>query len=61
MKPRCVAILFHALLFLLSVLIYFILKGPEICNDLNSVGTKLDYWVTGYGTASIVITFYRSI
>lgn len=24
--------------------------GPEICNDLNSVGIKLDYWVTGYGT-----------
>jgi hypothetical protein len=24
-------------------------KGPEICNDLNSVGMKLDYWVTGYG------------
>jgi cysteine synthase A len=22
--------------------------GPEICNDLK--GTKLDYWVTGYGT-----------
>lgn len=23
-------------------------KGPEILNDL--AGTKLDYWVTGYGT-----------
>ena len=24
--------------------------GPEICNDLKSIGTKLDYYVTGYGT-----------
>ena len=24
--------------------------GPEICNDLK--GTKLDYWVTGYGKES---------
>jgi cysteine synthase len=24
--------------------------GPEICNDLASIGVKLDYWVTGYGT-----------
>ncbi|KAL3781629.1 hypothetical protein ACHAW5_005570 [Stephanodiscus triporus] len=24
--------------------------GPEIINDLKSVGLKLDYWVTGYGT-----------
>lgn len=24
--------------------------GPEILNDLKSIGAKLDYWVTGYGT-----------
>lgn len=24
--------------------------GPEILNDLATVDTKLDYWVTGYGT-----------
>ena len=24
--------------------------GPEILNDMASIGTKLDYWVTGYGT-----------
>jgi len=24
--------------------------GPEICNDLKSIGSKLDYYVTGYGT-----------
>jgi len=24
--------------------------GPEICNDLAAIHTKLDYWVTGYGT-----------
>jgi hypothetical protein len=24
-------------------------QGPEIINDLNAVGIKLDYWVTGYG------------
>eukprot|EP00529_Nitzschia_sp_RCC80_P020583 CAMPEP_0113489398 /NCGR_PEP_ID=MMETSP0014_2-20120614/26508_1 /TAXON_ID=2857 /ORGANISM="Nitzschia sp." /LENGTH=381 /DNA_ID=CAMNT_0000383133 /DNA_START=247 /DNA_END=1392 /DNA_ORIENTATION=- /assembly_acc=CAM_ASM_000159 len=24
--------------------------GPEILNDLKSIDTKLDYWVTGYGT-----------
>jgi len=24
--------------------------GPEIVNDLKSIDTKLDYWVTGYGT-----------
>jgi len=24
--------------------------GPEICNDLNAINAKLDYWVTGYGT-----------
>ena len=22
--------------------------GPEILNDLKSIDTKLDYWVTGY-------------
>ncbi len=27
----------------------FFIKGPEICNDLKSVGIKLDYYVTGYG------------
>jgi len=24
--------------------------GPEIVNDLKTIGGKLDYWVTGYGT-----------
>lgn len=24
--------------------------GPEIVNDLKSIGSKFDYWVTGYGT-----------
>jgi len=24
--------------------------GPEICNDLKSIGSNLDYYVTGYGT-----------
>merc|ERR1711935_697169 len=24
--------------------------GPEILNDLSKIDTKLDYWVTGYGT-----------
>lgn len=24
--------------------------GPEICNDLKSIKSKFDYWVTGYGT-----------
>eukprot|EP00573_Skeletonema_grethae_P001793 CAMPEP_0201690728 /NCGR_PEP_ID=MMETSP0578-20130828/4080_1 /ASSEMBLY_ACC=CAM_ASM_000663 /TAXON_ID=267565 /ORGANISM="Skeletonema grethea, Strain CCMP 1804" /LENGTH=418 /DNA_ID=CAMNT_0048175779 /DNA_START=44 /DNA_END=1300 /DNA_ORIENTATION=- len=24
--------------------------GPEICNDLKSIGSDLDYYVTGYGT-----------
>jgi cysteine synthase A len=24
--------------------------GPEILNDLQTIGKKLDYWVTGYGT-----------
>lgn len=24
--------------------------GPEILNDLSTIDTKLDYWVTGYGT-----------
>jgi cysteine synthase len=24
--------------------------GPEICNDLKSIESKMDYWVTGYGT-----------
>jgi cysteine synthase A len=24
--------------------------GPEIVNDMKALGTKLDYWVTGYGT-----------
>jgi len=24
--------------------------GPEICNDLKACDSKLDYWVTGYGT-----------
>lgn len=24
--------------------------GPEILNDLDKIGKKLDYWVTGYGT-----------
>jgi cysteine synthase len=24
--------------------------GPEILNDLKTINTKLDYWVTGYGT-----------
>lgn len=24
--------------------------GPEICNDLKAINSKLDYWVTGYGT-----------
>jgi len=24
--------------------------GPEICNDLKSIKSKMDYWVTGYGT-----------
>jgi len=24
--------------------------GPEILNDLKCIDTKLDYWVTGYGT-----------
>jgi len=28
--------------------IHYDTTGPEICNDLE--GTKLDYWVTGYGT-----------
>jgi cysteine synthase len=24
--------------------------GPEIVNDMSALGSKLDYWVTGYGT-----------
>ena len=27
--------------------LYYFSQGPEICNDLK--GTKLDYWVSGYG------------
>ncbi len=38
-----------AYLMLLVNVTFFLVKGPEICNDLNSVGIKLDYWVTGYG------------